>query len=141
MAVPALTPAGQLFTALTHGPGAVALAPLAAGRHPPAVVAGAVPVDGMAAAAPGTLTGELAQRTPAVVVAGALASDGVAAAVRVARTHLAAVRSPELRRTTWKKNSRPIKYCSMEQFRFICTSPLYVFLFPHWLKLISCKLF
>lgn len=109
MAIPALTPAGQLFAALTHGPGAVALAPLGAGRRPPAVVAGAVPVDGVAAVVPGTLTVELAQRTPAVGVAGALASDGVAAAVRVARTHLAAVWSPELRRTTWKKNDQAHK--------------------------------
>lgn len=95
----ALTSAGQLLAADTRGPPAGALAGFGAGGVPPALVAGAVSM--VTAAVPRAPAGVLAERTPAVGVAGALAGDGVAPAVRVAPTHLAAVRSPELRRTAW----------------------------------------
>lgn len=58
-------------------------------------------MDGVAAAVPGALAGVLAERTPAVGIARALARGWVAAAMRVAPTCLAAVWSPELRRTAW----------------------------------------
>ena len=101
VASPALTSAGQLVAAQTHGPPADALTRFGAGRVPPALVAGAVSVHGVAAAVPGALAGVLAERTPAVGVARALTGDRVAATMRVAATRLAAVWSPELRRTAW----------------------------------------
>lgn len=97
---PARAAAGQLVAAETHRAGGDALAPLGAGGRPPALLAAAVAVDGVAAAVPAALAGVLAQRPPAVGVAGALAGERVAAAVRMARAHLAAVWSPEVRRTT-----------------------------------------
>lgn len=92
----ALTPACQLVAAGARRPRAAALARLGAGGRPPALVTGAVPVDGVAVAVPDALAGGLAERAPAVGVAGALSGDGVTAAVREALTHLATVRSPEL---------------------------------------------
>lgn len=97
----ALTPTGHLVTASAHRPHADTLARPGAGRRPPALIAGAVAMDGVALSVPGTLAGVLAQRTPAVRVAGALTCDRVAAAVGVALTHPATVWGPELRRTAW----------------------------------------
>lgn len=97
----ALTSASQLVAAQTHGAPADTLARFGAGRVPPALLAGAVSVDGVAAAVPGALAGVLAERTPAVGVARALTGDVVAPTVWVAPTRLAAVWSPELKRTAW----------------------------------------
>lgn len=97
----ALASASQLVAAQPHGAPADALTGLGAGGVPPALVAGAVSVHGVAAAAPGALAGVAAERTPAVGVAGALTGDRVAPPVWVAPTRLAAVWSPELRRTAW----------------------------------------
>lgn len=97
---PARAAAAQLVAADAQRAGGSALAPLGAGGRPPALLAAAVAVDGVAAAVPAALAGVLAQRPPAVGVAGALAGERVAAAVRVARARLAAVWSPEVRRTT-----------------------------------------
>lgn len=101
MAPVALTPTRYLVAAGAHGSAVAALARLGAGWRPPALITGAVPVDGVAVAVPGALAGVLAQRAPAVGVAGALTSGEVTAAVWMALTHLATVWSPELRRTAW----------------------------------------
>lgn len=101
MASLALTSASQLVAAQTHGPPADTLTRFGAGRVPPALVAGAVSVDGVAAAVPGALAGVLAERTPAVGVARALPSGRVTPTMWVAPTRLAAVWSPELRGTAW----------------------------------------
>lgn len=98
----ALTSAGQLVAAHPHRPPADTLARFGAGGVPPALVAGAVPVDGVAAAVPGALAGVLAEGTPAVGIARALARGRVAPAMWVAPARLAAVWSPELRRTAWR---------------------------------------
>lgn len=95
----ALTPACELFAAGARSAAADALARLGAGWRPPALIAGAVAVDGVAVAVAGALAGVLAQGTPAVGVAGALTGDGVTPAVWVTPTHLATVWSPELGRT------------------------------------------
>lgn len=117
----ALTPAGQLVAAHTRGPRAGALAGFGAGGVPPALVAGAVSM--VTAAVPGAPAGVLAERTPAVGVAGALAGDGVAPAVRVAPTHLAAVRSPELRRTAWwSPEKRGLSYRDFHGLYLLCPS-------------------
>lgn len=97
----ALTPASQLVAARPRGPPADTLTGFGAGGVPPALLAGAIPVDGVAAAVPGALAGVLAERPPAVGVAGAIPCGRVAPTMWVAPTHLAAVWSPELRRTAW----------------------------------------
>lgn len=102
----ALAPARQLVTAGPHRADSGTLARLGAGGQRPAHVAGAVPVDRVAVAVPGTVAGVLAQRAPAVGVAGALAGNRVTAAIRVARTHLPTIWSPELRRTVWSQAKR-----------------------------------
>lgn len=99
MALLALTSARQLVAAETQGPPADALTGFGAGGVPPALVAGAVSL--VAATVPRAPAGVLAERTPAVGIAGAVPSDGVAPTMRVAPTYLAAVGSPELRRTAW----------------------------------------
>lgn len=101
VALEALTAARQLLAAGARRAPADALTRLGAGRRPPAPVAGAVSVDGVALAVPGALARVLAQRAPAVGVAGAFTSGRVAAAVRVTLTHLPTVRSPEIRGTAW----------------------------------------
>lgn len=100
-ALVALTVAPQLVAGGAHGSPDDALARFGAGRHPPALLARAVPVDRMAVAVPGAFATELALRTPPVAVAGALARGGVTATVWVAVTHLATVRTPEVGRTAW----------------------------------------
>lgn len=87
----ALAPACQLVTAGAHRAPSDALARLGAGRRPPALIAGAVSVHGVAVAVAGALAGVLAQWAPAVGVAGALASDRMTATVWVALAHLATV--------------------------------------------------
>lgn len=98
-----LTPACELVAGGAHRAPGDAVARLGAGWRPPAIVAGAVPVNLVALGVAGALTGVLAQWTPAIEVASALTCDRVAATVWVALTHLATVRSPKLRRTTWQR--------------------------------------
>lgn len=100
------TPAGQLVAARPRRPAADALAGFGAGGVPPALLAGAVPVERVAAAVPGALAGVLAEGPPAVGVAGALARGGVAAAVGVAPARLAAVGGPELGGAAWWRKGR-----------------------------------
>lgn len=99
MALLALTSARQLVAAETQGPPTDALTGFGAGGVPPALVAGAIAL--VASTVPSAPAGVLTERTPAVGIAGALTGDRVASTMRVAPTHLAAVRSPELRRTAW----------------------------------------
>lgn len=74
----ALTPASQLVAARPRGPPADTLTGFGAGGVPPALLAGAIPVDGVAAAVPGALAGVLAERPPAVGVAVAIPCGRVA---------------------------------------------------------------
>lgn len=67
--------AGLLVAAGTQRARGGALAPLGTGVRPPALLAAAVAVDGVAAAVPAAFAGVLAQRPPAVGVAGALAGE------------------------------------------------------------------
>lgn len=97
----ALTGSCYLVTAGPYGPPHVTLAQLVASYHPPAFLAGAVSMNGVAAAVSGAPAGVLAQWTPASGVADALASDSMAVSMGVALTHLTAVWSPELKRTAW----------------------------------------
>lgn len=99
MALLALTSARQLVAAETQGPPTDALTGFGAGGVPPALVAGAISL--VASTVPSAPAGVLTERTPAVGIAGALTGDRVASTMRVAPTYLAAVRSPELRRTAW----------------------------------------
>lgn len=99
MALLALTSACQLVAAKTQGPPADTLTGFGAGGVPPALVTGAVSL--VAATVPCAPAGVLAERTPAVGIAGALTGDGVASTMWMAPTYLAAVGSPELRRTAW----------------------------------------
>ncbi len=87
----ALTAACKLVAAGANGSPAVALTRFGASRRPPALVAGAVSVDGVAVPVSATPASILAQRTPAAGVAGALTCDRVTVAVWVARTHLSTV--------------------------------------------------
>lgn len=108
MALLALTSARQLVAAETQGPPADALTGFGAGGVPPALVAGAVSL--VAVTVPCAPAGVLAERTPAVGIAGALTGDGVASTMWVAPTYLAAVRSPELRRTSWGSPKVTVKH-------------------------------
>lgn len=83
-----------------------ALARLDTGGRPPALVAGAVAVQRVAAAVAAALALVLAQRTPTVGLTGTLARGRVAAPIWVAQAVLTAVGGPELRRAGYTQKTR-----------------------------------
>lgn len=87
----AVTLACELITAGAYRSLREALARFEAGGGPPACIAGAIPIYGVAVAVASALAGILAERSPAGRIAGALASFRMTAAVWEAVTRLTTV--------------------------------------------------